>query len=424
MEKKFRKMNLEERLEALRSRIALTEAEVSAIKNPFAVTKFEDLNRMIENAIGMYPIPLGIATNFLINGKKYLIPMATEEPSVIAAASYAAKLAGMNGGFRSKMNKSIMRGQIQVVSVKNIQIAQDNISENKEDLLRTANANARTIKAIDIKTKVLNDKSFNFSDPMLVVEVMIDTKNAMGANAVNSMCELLAPKIERITQGKVILKILSNYATERIATCDTTIRKRDLGGNKTVDRMLHGFAFAYLDPYRAVTHNKGIMNGIDAVALATGQDFRAIEAAAHAYASRDGKYRPLSTFYKDTNGDLACKIELPLAVGTVGGIASVYPMAKIGLKTLQVSSAQELGMVIVAVGLAQNIAALRALADEGIQKGHMKLHSRNIAIAAGATGPLIDLVAKRMSNQSNITIENARRILEGARIGTQKSQLR
>jgi hydroxymethylglutaryl-CoA reductase len=414
MEKKFRKMNLDERLEELRSKIALTKAEVSAIKNPLAVTKFEDLSRMIENAIGVYPIPLGIATNFVINSKKYLIPMATEEPSVIAAASYAAKLAGLNGGFSCKMDKSIMRGQIQIISVKNMHVAQENISENKEDLLKTANANARTIKAIDIKTKVLHDKNFSFGDPMLVVEVIIDTKNAMGANAVNSMCELLAPKIERITQGKAVLKILSNYATERIATCETTIRKRDLGGDQTVDRMLHGFAFAYLDPYRAVTHNKGIMNGIDAVALATGQDFRAIEAAAHAYASRDGNYRPLSTFYKDTNGDLACKIEIPLAVGTVGGIASVYPMAKIGLKTLQASSAQELGMVIVAVGLAQNIAALRALADEGIQKGHMKLHSRNIAISAGATGPLIDLVAEKMSNQSNISIENARRILDEA----------
>ncbi|MDP9197114.1 MAG: hydroxymethylglutaryl-CoA reductase, degradative [Thermoproteota archaeon] len=412
MEKKFQNMNLKERLEVLRSKMALTHREISLIKNPCTVTKFIDLNRMIENAIGMYPIPLGIATNFLINGRNYYIPMATEEPSVIAAASYAAKLASMNGGFKSKINKSIMRGQIQVVSVKNMQIAKANISENKEDLLRTANANARTVKAIDIETKVLGDKNSNFDDPMLIVELIVDTKNAMGANAVNSMCELVAPKLERMTQGKVVLKILSNFATERIATCDTTIRKEDLGGEKTVDRMIHGFAFAYLDPYRAVTHNKGIMNGIDAVALATGQDFRAIEAAAHAYASRDGKYGPLSTYYKDSNGDLGCKIEMPLAVGTVGGIASVYAMAKIGLKMLQVSSAQELGMVIVAVGLAQNIAALRALAEEGIQKGHMKLHARNIAIAAGATGPLIDLVAKKMSTQSNITIDNARRILE------------
>jgi len=414
MEKKFRKMNQDERLEELRSRMALNEAEISTIKNPLAVTKFEDLSRMIENAIGIYLIHLGIRTNFLINGKKYMIPMATEEPSVIAAASYAAKLASKNGGFRCKMDKSIMRGQIQIISVKNMQIARDNISENKKELLKAVNANARTIKATDIRTKVLYDKNFSFGDPMLIVEIMIDTKNAMGANAVNSICELLAPKVERLTQGRVVLKILSNYATERIAKCETIIRKGDLGGDQTVDRMLHGFAFAYLDPYRAVTHNKGIMNGIDAVALATGQDFRAIEAAAHAYASRDGNYRPLSTYYKDTNGDLVCKIELPLAVGTVGGIASVYPMAKIGLKTMQVSSAQELGMVIVTVGLAQNIAALRALADEGIQKGHMKLHSRNIAISAGATGPQIDLVAEKMSNQSKISMENARRILDEA----------
>ena len=246
-----------------------------------------------------------------------------------------------------------MRGQIQIISVKNMHIAQENISENKEDLLKTANANARTIKAIDIKTKVLHDKNFSFGDPMLVVEVIIDTKNAMGANAVNSMCELLAPKIERITQGKAVLKILSNYATERIATCETTIRKRDLGGDQTVDRMLHGFAFAYLDPYRAVTHNKGIMNGIDAVALATGQDFRAIEAAAHAYASRDGNYRPLSTFYKDTNGDLACKIEMPLAVGTVGGNSFGLSDGKDRPKNVASFIGARVGMVIVAVGLAQ-----------------------------------------------------------------------
>lgn len=383
MQKKFREMNIEERIGVLRSDIPLTDQDVSVIRNPMSVTKFENINRLIENAIGIYPIPLGIATNFSINGKKYHVPMATEEPSVIAAASYAAKLAGLNGGFRGTVTKPIMRGQIQVISLTDISQAIDIIDQNKEDLLKKANSSARTVRAIDLETKILNDKTLTFKDPMLIVELIVDTKDAMGANAVNSMCEQVSPKIEALTQGKVVLKILSNYATERIATCETTLRNGDVGGDRIVERMIHGFVFAYSDPFRAVTHNKGIMNGIDAVALATGQDFRAIEAAAHAYASRSGEYRSLSTFSKDRNNDLVCKIELPMVVGTIGGITSSYPMAKIGLKLLQVSSAKELALVLVAVGLAQNIAALRALADEGIQSGHMKLHARKLQLRHG-----------------------------------------
>jgi hydroxymethylglutaryl-CoA reductase len=376
MQKKFREMDMDERLDLLRRDVSLSEEDVSLIRNPLSVTKVETVNHMIENAIGVYPIPLGIATNFNINGKRYFVPMATEEPSVIAAASYAAKLASLNGGFTATVTDSIMRGQIQVISLKDLSLAHNIIYQNKEELLKKANSGSRVVRAIDLRTRVLNDKVPISQNPMLIVELIVDTKDAMGANAINTMCELISPRIECLTKGKVILKILSNYATERIATCETTLRKEHVGGDEVVERMLHGFAFAFSDPYRAVTHNKGIMNGIDAVALATGQDFRALEAAAHAYASRSGIYSSLSLFSRDENNDLLCKIELPMAVGTIGGVTSSYPMAKIGLKILKVNSAKELAMVLVAVGLAQNIGALRALADEGIQSGHMKLHKR------------------------------------------------
>jgi hydroxymethylglutaryl-CoA reductase len=376
MQKKFREMDMDERLDLLRRDVSLSEEDVSLIRNPLSVTKVETVNHMIENAIGVYPMPLGIATNFNINGKRYFVPMATEEPSVIAAASYAAKLASLNGGFTATVTDSIMRGQIQVISLKDLSLAHNIIYQNKEELLKKANSGSRVVRAIDLRTRVLNDKVPISQNPMLIVELIVDTKDAMGANAINTMCELISPRIECLTKGKVILKILSNYATERIATCETTLRKEHVGGDEVVERMLHGFAFAFSDPYRAVTHNKGIMNGIDAVALATGQDFRALEAAAHAYASRSGIYSSLSLFSRDENNDLLCKIELPMAVGTIGGVTSSYPMAKIGLKILKVNSAKELAMVLVAVGLAQNIGALRALADEGIQSGHMKLHKR------------------------------------------------
>jgi hydroxymethylglutaryl-CoA reductase len=421
MNKKFRDLDLEGRLHMLRSDIPLNDDDVLTIKKTSSQTKFEDINRMVENAIGVYPVPLGIGTNFIINGKKYYVPMATEEPSVIAAASYAAKISSANGGFKATVGASIVRGQIQVISVKDIQRVRQFIDANKENLLEQANVNSRTIKAIDIQTRILYDKTLTFDKPMLIVELFVDTKEAMGANAVNSMCEIISPEIERVSQGKVILKILSNYATERIVTCETTLRKEDLGGSKIVERMLHGYTFAYSDPYRAVTHNKGIMNGVDAVALATGQDFRALEAAAHAYASRNGHYRSLSIFSKNYNLDLFCKIEIPIVVGTVGGITSVYPMAKLGLKILQVNSASELAMVIASVGLAQNIAALRALSDEGIQQGHMKLHARNIAVAAGATGSKVDIVAKIMIEESKISLENAKQILERARFDINES---
>lgn len=406
-EKKFYQMSLEERLSSIASKSGLTRNEISTVvTQPLS---FEKIDKMVENAIGSFALPLGIATNFVINSKEYLVPMAIEEPSVIAAASNAAKLARSKGGFKASAKSSIMRGQIQLTNLLDIKKAIQAISMYKESLLKLANSVSKNVKAVDLKTRVVDNEIDGAK--MVVAEIYVDCKDSMGANTVNTMCELLGPKIEQKTGGKVVLKILSNYATERIAISKATFRKDELGGDDIVDRILSAFALAFSDTYRAVTHNKGIMNGIDAVSIATGQDFRAIEAAAHAYASRDGKYRSLTTFSKSSNGDLVGKIEIPLSVGIVGGISAVHPVAKIGLKILGVKTAGELACVIASAGLAQNLAAIRALSTEGIQKGHMKLHAKNIAVAAGATGKIVDLVSEAMYRESRISLDNARRIL-------------
>lgn len=410
-EKKFYEMSLDERLSLIASKSNLTKNEISTVVNQ--PLPFDKIDRMIENAVGSFSLPLGIATNFVINGKEYLVPMAIEEPSVIAAASHAAKLAKSSGGFKASAESSIMRGQIQVTNLLDIKKAIQVISKNKESLLRTVNSISNNVKALDLKTRIVENEIDGTK--MLAAELYVDCKDSMGANTINSMCELLGPEIEQKTSGKVILKILSNYATERIATSKATFKKEELGGTDIVDRILSAFAFAFSDTYRAVTHNKGIMNGIDAVSIATGQDFRAIEAAAHAYASRDGKYRSLTTFSKSSKGDLVGRIEIPLSVGIVGGISIVHPVARMGLKILGVKSASELACVIASAGLAQNLAAIRALSTEGIQKGHMKLHAKNIAVAAGATGKLVDIVSETMYKQSKISLDSARRILQDLR---------
>jgi hydroxymethylglutaryl-CoA reductase len=368
---------------------------------------------MIENAIGMLVLPLGIATNFVINGKEYVLPMAIEEPSVIAASSKAAKIAKIKGGFTAKADRSLMIGQVQLVSLPtSLESAKDKILVNKKDLLHLANSKSKSVIAKDLEVRGIQDKSQNTMGEMLIVELIIDTQDAMGANAINTMCETIAPRTEELTGGKAVLKILSNYATRRLVRCKAVFDKSELGGGYIVKRILYAYAFAYSDIYRAVTHNKGIMNGIDAVALATGQDFRAIEAGAHAYAARDGTYRSLTKWYKTKEGDLAGEIELPMAVGTVGGIASVHPIAKVALKILDVKTSQELAMVLSAIGLAQNLAAIRALASEGIQIGHMKLHARNIAVMAGAKGNLIDIIANRIAEENSVNINRAKEILE------------
>ncbi len=406
-EKKFYQMSLEERLSSIASKMGIARNEISTVVNQ--PLTFDKIDKMVENAIGSFSLPLGIATNFVINGKEYLVPMAIEEPSVIAAASNAAKLARSKGGFKATAKSSIMRGQIQVTNLLDIKKAMQAISKYKDSLLKMANSVSKNVKAVDLKARVVDNEIDGAK--MVVVEIYVDCKDSMGANTINTMCELLGPKIEQKTGGKVVLKILSNYATERIATSKATFKKEELGGDDIVDRILSAFALAFSDTHRAVTHNKGIMNGIDAVSIATGQDFRAIEAAAHAYASRDGKYRSLTTFSKSSNGDLVGKIEIPLSVGIVGGISTVHPVAKMGLRILGVKTAGELACVIASAGLAQNLAAIRALSTEGIQRGHMKLHAKNIAVAAGATGKMVDLVSEAMYKESKISLNSARRIL-------------
>jgi len=423
--KKFYELDHHERLEFLKKDAHLTDQDLKIFQDFPKNFEFNKVNNMIENAIGFVPIPLGIATNFIINRRKYLIPMAIEEPSVIAAASKAAKIAGIKGGFLAEADNSIMIGQIQLISrdkrndkdkfldkeererIKKI------ILNNKEKLLEIANSKSRSVHAIDLQIREISDESINKIGYMIIIELIIDTKDAMGANVINTMCELIAPELEKITKCTVILKILSNYSTKRMARCKAIFPKEMIGGSKGVERILYAFAFAYSDIYRAVTHNKGLMNGIDGVAMATGQDVRAIEASAHAYASKDGKYRSLTKWYKSKEGDLVGEIEIPLAIGIVGGITSVHPYVKISLKILKIKKVKELALIMVAVGLAQNFAAIRALADEGIQKGHMKLHARNIAITAGATDDeQINIIASKLVQENNVTVNKAKEIIE------------
>jgi hydroxymethylglutaryl-CoA reductase len=374
-EKKLYEMSREERLDYIRKTTRISD-DIEAMLRPLS---FEDANRMVENAIGIMSIPMGIATNFVINGREFVIPMAIEEPSVIAAVSKAAKIAKVKCGFIADADDSLMIGQVQIVGLGNVKHAKTKILRNKKQLLVTANSNSRSVTAVDLQVRQLRDKSPNNMGNMLMVELIIDTKDAMGANAINTMCEAIAPHVAEITGGEVVLKILSNYATRRMVRCRAIFDKEHLGGSQIVKRILYAYALAYSDAYRAVTHNKGVMNGIDAVALATGQDFRAIEAGAHAYAARDGTYRSLTSWRRTKEGDLAGGIELPLAVGVVGGIVNAHPTAKFALQILGVKSAKELAMVIAATGLAQNLAAIRALSSEGIQTGHMRLHARKFS---------------------------------------------
>jgi hydroxymethylglutaryl-CoA reductase len=334
---------------------------------------------MVENAIGSITMPMGIATNFVINGKELLIPMAIEEPSVIAAASKAAKIAKATGGFSAQADESLMIGQVQVVGISSLKAAAAMVRKNKKRILAAANEKSKSVVARDLQVRSLRDSSPNKMGNMLVVELVINTMDAMGANVINTMCEAIAPIIAELTGGEVVLKILSNYATKRLVKCKAIFSKNEIGGPNVVRRILYAYALAYSDVYRAVTHNKGVMNGIDAVALATGQDFRAIEAGAHAFAARDGQYRSLTRWRKTRQGDLEGQIEIPLAVGIVGGITTTHPAVKLALQIMGVTSAKDLAMAMACAGLAQNFAAIRALSDEGIQQGHMRLHARKFS---------------------------------------------
>ena len=372
MDTKFHEMSRQERLEYVKNATGVHDLE--AISTPLA---FEQADTMVENAIGVMSIPMGIATNFVINGRECLIPMAIEEASIIAGASKAAKIAKIRGGFTAVADESLMIGQVQVVGSNRNSVFK--ILKNRKQLLSVANSKSRSVVALELRARQVRDASPNKIGSILVVELVVDTKDAMGANAINTMCETIAPHVAEITGGEVVLKILSNYATKRMVRCRAVFDRDELGGSEIVRRILYSYSLAYSDVYRAVTHNKGIMNGIDAVAIATGQDFRAIEAGAHAFAARDGTYRSLTRWRKTKEGDLGGEIELPLAVGIVGGAVSVHPAAKVAIQILGAKSAKELAAAMAAVGLAQNLAALRALSAEGIQAGHMRLHKRKFS---------------------------------------------
>jgi hydroxymethylglutaryl-CoA reductase len=407
----FYKLTAKERLAKVQEFADLTDEECALLANTGALT-MDVADRMIENVIGVFPLPLAIAVNFQINGKDYLVPMAIEEPSVVAAASYAAKMVRDGGGFHTSSTAPVMIGQIQVVNVKDPYASRLRVLGAKEEILKKANDQDPVLNSFGGGAKDLDAKViFTTQGAMVIVELYVDCRDAMGANAVNTMAEAVAPIIEKLTDGKVLLKIITNLAVRRLARAFCVVPKVSVGGEEVVDGIVNASAFAAADPYRGATHNKGAMNGIIAVVVATGNDHRAIEAGGHAYAARNGAYTALSQWEKNANGDLAGSIELPMAVGLIGGAVKTHPTARVALKILGVKSATEFGEILAAVGLAQNLGALRALAHEGIQRGHMSLHARNIAIQAGATSTLIDLVAQQMVKEHKVRVDRAKEIL-------------
>lgn len=412
----FSKLSHSERLEKIAEQAQLTQQEADLLKKHGRLD-LETAERMIENVIGTHELAFGIATNFRINDRDYLVPMVLEEPSVVAAASYSAKLARESGGFEASNDDPIMIGQIQIVDLDDVDEAREKIAKDSQRLLELANSvdpvlvkfggGARKIESRRIETD---------SGPIIVVHLHVDVRDAMGANAVNTMSEKLAPELETLTGGRVRLRIISNFATQRLAR-SRAVWKKETIGDDAVKGIIQAYEFAEADQYRCTTHNKGIMNGIDAVVIATGNDFRAVEAGAHSYAARNGRYESLTKYRINENGDLVGEIELPIAVGIIGGSTRTNPTAQIALKILGAKSSGELAQVIASVGLAQNFAALRALATEGIQRGHMRLHARNIAVTAGATGELVNKVAQQIVAENNIKVHRAKEILEQLKSG-------
>ena len=397
------------------SGLSNTDLKVFHPQNGLSV---DQADHMIENSIGTFSLPLGIGLNFIVNGREVLVPMAIEEPSVVAGASFMAKLAREKGGFTAESTLPEMIGQIQLLDIQDLEAAQEILLTNKKELIAEANLVDPILTRLgggarDLLVRKIMESPIG---PFLVIHLIYDVRDAMGANAVNTACEKLAPKIEQLTGGRVHLRILSNLSDRRLASARCTIPVTSLGfedypGEQVRDGIIEAWAFADSDPYRAATHNKGIMNGIDAVVIATGNDWRAIEAGAHSYAARNNFYRSLSTWSKSDDGDLIGSLEMPMAVGIVGGATRVHPGARAALKLMEITKASELAEIIVSVGLAQNLAALRALATEGIQKGHMSLHARQVAIAAGATGKQIEQVSSRLVIEKTIRIDRAEEIL-------------
>jgi len=409
----FYKLPIKKRIEFVKKFSDLNEEESQLFSS---CLDMDIADRMIENVLGTFEIPLGIAVNFLINKKDYLIPMAIEESSVVAAASNAAKIARIHGGFKTECTAPLMIGQIQILHVTDVISATKKILDKKKEILKLANDQDKVLVkfgggAKDIEVRILDSPI----GTMIVVHLIVDVRDAMGANAVNTMCEALAPMLEEIANGKVRLRILSNLADKRIVKAKAIFDKEKIGGDKVVDAFLESYNLAAIDPYRAATHNKGIMNGIDSLIIATGNDFRAIEAGAHAYAARDGQYTSLSHYYKDDKGNLVGELELPMAIGIIGGAGNIHPKAKLCKKILGIKTAKELAEIVVSLGLAQNFAAVYALSTVGIQKGHMSLHAKNIAVMAGAQGDEIDKVAEQMIKEGKIKIDRAEEILKDIR---------
>ena len=417
----FRALTPAQRLAAIAQAAALTPDEQQLLAQPGALG-LDRADGMIENVIGAFELPLGVAGNFQVNGRDVLVPMAVEEPSVVAAASYMAKLARECGGFETSSTRPLMRAQVQVLGLTDPHGARLALLRERERILTLANSRDKVLIELgggcqDIDVHVFADTP---RGPMIVLHLIVDVRDAMGANTVNTMAEAVAPLVEEITGGSVRLRILSHLADLRLARARVRLTPQVLdtkerSGADIIEGVLDAYTFAAVDPYRAATHNKGIMNGIDPVIVATGTDWRAVEAGAHAYAARSGRYTSLTTWEKDTSGALVGTIEMPMPVGLVGGATKTHPLARLALKIMDVRSAQELGEVAVAVGLAQNLGALRALATEGIQRGHMALHARNIALVAGAVGAEIDTVAKRMAAEKDVRTDRALALLEELR---------
>jgi hydroxymethylglutaryl-CoA reductase len=413
----FYNLSLEERRSELLSRGELNKSELAALTGEAGLDA-QQADHMIENVIGVHALPLGIASNFVINGRQVLVPMAIEEPSVVAGASFMAKLARAGGGFTAHATPPEMIGQMQVLEISDLQTARSSLLEQKESLLAEAAKVDPLLQKLgggprDIEVRLIEDSAVG---PFLVLHLIYDVRDAMGANAVNTAVERLAPLVESITGGRVHLRILSNLADRRLANARCTIPLSELAfgeysGEEVRQGVIAAWAFAAADPYRAATHNKGIMNGVDAVVIATGNDWRAIEAGAHAYAVKDGGYTSLSTWGEDERGNLVGSLEMPMAVGIVGGATKVHPTARAALKLMGVETASELAEIIVSVGLAQNLAALRALATEGIQRGHMSLHARQVAIAAGAQGEMVNRLAEQLVIEKTVRIDRAEELL-------------
>lgn len=419
----FYKRSMDERLEKLSTFYDFTSDEWQVLTAERPLSK-EQADKMIENTIGLYSLPYGVGLNFLINGKDYIVPMAIEEPSVVASASHIAKIVREADGFQAETTERMMIGQIQILDCPDMSEARQALLNKEEEILREANAAhpgmvQRGGGAKRIEVRMLNDEHGSGHE-MLIVHLIINTCDAMGANTINTMVETVGPLVASITGGNVHLKILSNYTDECLARATCVIPAKllatgDFTGEEVRDGVLAAYQFAENDIYRAVTHNKGVMNGIDAVVIATGNDWRAIEAGAHAYASRSGRYRSMTEWSVDEDGNLVGMLELPMPVGIVGGSTAIHPMAQMSQKLLRLENAAELAKVVVSVGLAQNLGALKALATEGIQKGHMALHARSVAMAAGATDELVGAVADKLVENNDFRLDKARELLERMR---------